>query len=64
MRPGLTGLAQVSGRDELPIPVKARLDGDYVKHITFLGDLRLILRTVSSVARADGVVEGEQEGKR
>ena len=64
VRPGLTGLAQVSGRDELPIPVKARLDGDYVKHITFLGDLRLILRTVSSVARADGVVEGEQEGKR
>ena len=64
VRPGLTGLAQVSGRDELPIPVKAKLDGDYVKHITFLGDLRLILRTVSSVARADGVVEGEQEGKR
>ena len=64
VRPGLTGLAQVSGRDELPIPVKAKLDGDYVKHITFLGDLRLILRTVSSVARADGVVEGEQEDKR
>ena len=64
VRPGLTGLAQVSGRDELPIPVKARLDGDYVKHITFLGDLRLILRTVSTEARADGVVEGEQEDKR
>ena len=64
VRPGLTGWAQINGRDELPIPVKARLDGDYVKHITFLGDLRLILRTVSSVARADGVVEGEQEGKR
>nr|WP_274380797.1 sugar transferase [Anaerosporobacter faecicola] len=58
VRPGLTGLAQVSGRDELAIPVKARYDGEYVKKITFLGDCSLILRTVSSVVRHDGVKEG------
>ena len=61
VRPGMTGLAQVSGRDELPIPVKARLDGEYVKRITFLGDVKLILRTVGAVARAEGVGEGARE---
>lgn len=60
VRPGLTGLAQVSGRDELPIPVKAKLDGEYVKNITFWGDMRLILRTAVSVLRSEGVVEGAQ----
>lgn len=60
VRPGLTGLAQVSGRDELPIPVKARLDGEYVQHITFFGDVKLIFRTVFSVIRSEGVVEGAQ----
>ena len=64
VRPGMTGLAQVSGRDELPIPVKARLDGEYVKHVTFLGDVKLILRTVGAVARSEGVVEGAREDKR
>ena len=64
VRPGMTGLAQVSGRDELPIPVKARLDGEYVKHVTFLGDVKLILRTVGAVARSEGVVEGAREDKK
>lgn len=64
VRPGLTGLAQVSGRDELPIPVKAKLDGEYVKHITFVGDLRLIWRTVGSVARSEGIVEGAQPPRK
>jgi len=63
VRPGLTGLAQVSGRDELAIPVKAKLDGEYVQHITFLGDMKLILRTAVSVVKSEGVVEGAQPDK-
>lgn len=63
VRPGLTGLAQVSGRDELPIPVKAKLDGDYVKKITFIGDMKLIFRTAISVVKSEGVVEGAQPPK-
>ncbi|MBR1821175.1 MAG: sugar transferase [Clostridia bacterium] len=61
VRPGLTGWAQINGRDELPIEVKARLDGEYVRRMGFLFDLRCVLRTVFSVARAEGVVEGAQE---
>ncbi len=63
VRPGLTGWAQINGRDELPIPVKARLDGEYVRKMSFLFDARCVLGTVLKVARADGVVEGAQEGK-
>lgn len=58
VRPGLTGLAQIHGRDELEIPVKARLDGDYVAHITFWGDVKLFFGTIGAVLRHDGVVEG------
>lgn len=61
IRPGLTGPAQVSGRDELPIPVKAKIDGDYARKITFLSDIKWILKTVLAVVRHDGVVEGEQK---
>ncbi|WP_310603767.1 sugar transferase [Anaerosporobacter sp.] len=61
VRPGLTGLAQVSGRDELPILVKARYDGDYVDNITLLVDAMLILRTAGSVLRHEGVKEGKAE---
>lgn len=56
--PGLTGWAQINGRDELAIDVKARLDGDYVSKMSFWMDVRCILGTVVSVARQDGVVEG------
>ena len=56
--PGLTGWAQINGRDELPIDVKARLDGDYVRRMGLRMDLRCIIGTVLSVARQDGVVEG------
>lgn len=56
--PGLTGWAQVNGRDELPIDVKARLDGEYVHRMSFLFDLKCILATVRSVLRQDGVHEG------
>ncbi|MGI6237527.1 MAG: sugar transferase [Candidatus Excrementavichristensenella sp.] len=58
VRPGLTGPAQIGGRDELPIPEKAALDGSYVKRITFTGDLVCILKTVAAVIRHSGVVEG------
>ena len=60
VRPGLTGWAQINGRDELPIPEKARLDGEYVRRMSLGFDLRCLLDTVSSVARAEGVVEGRQ----
>ncbi len=56
--PGLTGWAQINGRDELPIDVKARLDGEYVKKMGLKMDLKCILGTVVSVAKQEGVVEG------
>lgn len=56
--PGLTGWAQINGRDELEIPVKARMDGEYVKRMSFLFDVKCFLGTVLSVVRGDGVVEG------
>ena len=58
VRPGLTGLAQVNGRDELPIPVKARLDGEYVQKMSFGFDLKCFFGTFLSVLRRDGVREG------
>ena len=58
VKPGLTGWAQINGRDELEIPVKARLDGEYVKRISFLFDLKCFFGTITSVLRSDGVVEG------
>ncbi len=61
VRPGLTGLAQVMGRDELPIDIKARYDGDYVKDISFSNDVKIFFRTIFSVASADGIKEGKQE---
>ena len=56
--PGLTGWAQVNGRDELEIPVKARMDGQYVKHMGFRMDCVCFLRTILAVVKHDGVVEG------
>lgn len=64
IRPGLTGWAQINGRDELEIPVKAKLDGDYVRALNrgkfkgFAMDLRCFFGTFISVLRHDGVVEG------
>lgn len=58
IKPGLTGLAQISGRDELEIPVKAKLDGEYVEKRGFFYDIGLIFKTVFSVFKHDGVVEG------
>ena len=56
--PGLTGWAQIDGRDELEIPVKAKLDGEYVKKYGFTMDVRCFFGTFLSVLRQDGVVEG------
>lgn len=58
IKPGLTGLAQISGRDELPIEVKAKLDGEYVKKMSFWFDVKLFFGTILSVLKHDGVVEG------
>ena len=58
VKPGLTGLAQISGRDELEIPVKAKFDGEYVEKRGFFYDVGLLFRTVFSVFRHEGVVEG------
>lgn len=56
--PGLTGWAQVHGRDELEIEVKAKLDGFYVKHMSFRMDAICFVRTIFSVLKSEGVVEG------
>ena len=63
VRPGLTGWAQINGRDELPIDVKARLDGEYVKRMSFCFDVRCVLGTVLKVLRSEGVVEGAQDDR-
>ena len=58
VRPGLTGWAQINGRDELPIDVKARLDGEYVEKLSFAFDCKCFFGTIISVLKSDGVVEG------
>ena len=56
--PGLTGWAQINGRDELPIEVKARLDGEYVQKMSFAFDWKCFWGTIAAVCKKDGVVEG------
>ena len=58
IRPGLTGWAQINGRDELEIAEKAKLDGEYVKNMSFLFDCKCFFGTITSVLKSDGVVEG------
>lgn len=58
IRPGLTGWAQINGRDELPIDVKARFDGEYVERMSFLFDCKCFFGTIISVLKHEGVVEG------
>ena len=58
VRPGLSGWAQICGRDELEIEDKARLDGEYVQRMSFLFDCRCFFGTAISALRGDGVVEG------
>lgn len=56
--PGLTGWAQVNGRDEIPIEIKSEYDGEYVEKMGFLFDLKIIIMTFKSVFTAKGVKEG------
>ncbi len=58
VKPGLTGWAQINGRDELEIPVKAKLDGEYIEKIGFGMDIKCFFGTIKSVLKSDGVVEG------
>ena len=58
IRPGLTGWAQINGRDELPIDVKARFDGEYVEKLSFAMDCKCFFGTIVKVLKRDGVVEG------
>lgn len=58
VRPGLTGWAQINGRDELEITVKAQLDGEYAQKLSFLFDCKCFFGTIGKVFKHDGVVEG------
>lgn len=64
IRPGLTGWAQVNGRDELEIPIKAKFDGEYVEKISFLFDIKIFFKTIIKVFKHDGVVEGSKEKEK
>lgn len=64
IRPGLTGWAQINGRDELPIKIKAKLDGEYVEKLSFWMDVKCFFGTIVSVLKSDGVVEGGTGAKR
>ncbi|NLW41469.1 MAG: sugar transferase [Tissierellia bacterium] len=59
--PGLTGWAQINGRDELPIDIKAKFDGEYVEKMSFLFDAKLFFKTIFSVLRSEGVKEGSSD---
>ena len=58
--PGLTGLAQINGRDELEIPIKAKFDGDYVKNISFINDVKIVFLTIIKAFKREGIVEGKK----
>lgn len=63
IRPGLTGWAQVNGRDELEIPIKAKFDGEYVEKMSLWFDVKIFFKTIINVLKHDGVIEGKQEQK-
>lgn len=60
LRPGLTGWAQINGRDELGYVIKARYDGEYVKKISFIFDIKCLFGTFLKVLKKDGVIEGDK----
>lgn len=64
VRPGLTGWAQINGRDELTLSEKARLDGEYVQKQSFAFDLRCFFGTAAKVVKDDSIVEGHTENSR
>lgn len=59
VRPGLTGWAQISGRDELEIDIKAKLDGEYVANMSLGFDIKCFIKTIGSVIKSEGFVEGK-----
>ena len=58
VRPGLTGWAQINGRDELPITIKSALDGEYIEKMGFSFDAKCFIGTITSVLKSEGVIEG------
>lgn len=64
VRPGLTGLAQINGRDELEINTKAMWDGEYITHLSFAMDLKCFLMTFGKVLRCAGIMEGKHNGQQ
>lgn len=60
VRPGLTGLAQVSGRDDVCVGLKAKLDGEYAANMSLFGDIKIFLKTFINVLKSEGVTEGGQ----
>ncbi len=64
VKPGLTGWAQINGRDELEIPEKAKLDGEYVKNLSFAFDLKCFFGSITSVLKHEGVLEGGTGAKK
>lgn len=64
VRPGLTGLAQINGRDELSIIEKAKYDGQYIEKMSFLLDVKIFFKTIKNVFKHEGIVEGKQENKK
>lgn len=61
VKPGITGLSQISGRDNLPPAIKAKTDGIYANDISFVNDLKILLKTIPKVLKAEGVSEGKKE---
>lgn len=61
VRPGITGLAQISGRDNLPFDKKAAYDKQYAMNVSFINDLKIILKTIPKVVKSEGVREGKQD---
>ena len=64
VRPGITGWAQINGRDELPLPVKVQYDREYVENLSLRMDVRCYFGSIWAVLRADGVREGGTGGKK
>ncbi len=60
VRPGLTGLAQISGRDDVCVGLKAKLDGEYAANMSLFGDIKIFLKTFINVLKSEGVTEGGQ----
>ncbi|MBE6768926.1 MAG: sugar transferase [Ruminococcaceae bacterium] len=60
VRPGLTGLAQISGRDDVCVGLKAKFDGEYAANMSLFGDIKIFLKTFINVLRSEGVTEGGQ----